>query len=207
MQIAHDLTHWSFAVVPVHTCIGLHNFCPQAFGIQHSFNLVVDRSQRAQAFILGNHGPRVQHLIGEVEHHLQGSAHCLVCRRVHKIDSTNIDVRVWSPPCQPFSAMRFKKGSTKSTGAPCQHPGYGVASQLLPELEERMPARIVLIEEVMAFLKPDDSGVSPAELVVADLELVYGQGCVAVMTVDSAIWMEGSRPRFHFNKHSNQPAA
>jgi hypothetical protein len=148
-----------------------------------------------QKFVQGNF-PEARHFFATVAEHLAGEGFCLQCKSRHKVDSSDIDIRTWSPPCQPFSDLRWKGGTSSSTGSIESHPAHSITMDDLVELTETSPARITLIEQVMSFTRRDPkTGKSPCEIVMSALEKVYGRGRVAAVSLDSAIWIEGSRPR------------
>jgi hypothetical protein len=137
----------------------------------------------------------MQHCFASVSEHLAGTGRCLVCKKNHGIDSSNIDIRVWSPPCQPFSEMRWKSGTSSKTGAPSEHPQNSITMDDLLELTEASTPLITLIEQVGAFLKSDKGKESPGHIVVSALEKIYGKGAVGVVQLDSGVWLQGCRKR------------
>jgi site-specific DNA-cytosine methylase len=157
--------------------------------------MVVDKSKKAQKFILANTADKVQHFFSTVDEHISGFGHCFICNAKHSHESRNIDVRVWSPPCQPYSAMRHKHGTTASTVDPEDHPLHNITVSDLPEMTEFSKPLITLVEQVPTIMKPLKNGRSPFSLLMSELEKIYGKGAVAAVTLDSALWMEGHRNR------------
>lgn len=129
--------------------------------------------------------------------HLDGSGNCLLCKTLHAAPTELPDVRCWSPPCQPFSTMRWKGGSTPCTSDSASHPKFNISMEDILELTERSPASLTMIEQVHSFTKPEKHlhNKSPCQVVVEGLTALYGDGCVAAVSLDSKVWLEGSRPR------------
>ncbi len=167
----------------------------QALGVDVKFDLVVERSDQSTKFIMANTGARVQHYFKNVSDHLSGSGYCLVCKKMHPLSKVKVDIRVFSPPCQPFSDMRCTTGGTSSTGLAEEHPQHNITTQDIPELTEADPALVTIIEQVPGIMKPGAGGKTPLQVIVGELESVYGKGHAAVVMLDSAWWIEGARER------------
>ena len=115
------------------------------------FSMVTEKSNRGQKFIFANHAAHVRHAFSTVAEHVSGEGLCLVCKARHTVAYGTTDLRVWSPPCQPYSEMRWHAGGTSSTGLPSEHPQYSITMEDLLELTESDPALITILEQVPAF--------------------------------------------------------
>jgi site-specific DNA-cytosine methylase len=183
-------------LVWVDSCLYAHIVRWKAFNIDAEFVMVVDKSRKAQRFILGNTAGHLTHMFATISEYLAGEGYCFVCRKHHAYTPTDVDLRVWSPPCQPYSDMRYKGGPTTSTGKPKDHPSYSITMSDLPEVAERWPAKITMIEQVPSLMKEDkEQGASPFTLLMNDLEQTFGKGHTAAVTLESKFWMEGTRNR------------
>jgi hypothetical protein len=94
--------------------------------------------------------------------------------------------------------MRYQGGDGPCQGTAEEHPQFNLTMELLPEAEAARPARITLIEQVAAFVRPPPKkkGTSPPCKILTDrLEAIYGVGTTAVVQLDSSIFIEGSRKR------------
>ena len=142
-----------------------------------------------------NHKGRLNHWFRTVDEVRQQHGRCLICKQTHFYDPGKIDVRFWSPPCDPYSLLRWTGGTTTATKEDKDHPDYAVAMELIPDVEDASPAHITIVEEVWVFLKPDKTGMSPCQRLVVSLELRYGKGHVKVVKLNADIWIEIQRPR------------
>jgi len=161
-----------------------------------TFSLVVDHGKKSQQFILENHGSRVEHFIGTTKEVLNGRGYCHTCKHTHDIKLAGCDVRIFSPPCPPFSALRNSSGSTPSTGPCTEHPDFSTTFDDVVEMTELDPPLVTFVEQVANFNKHNSKlGQSPCQMMVKLLEKIYGHGHVEVVQLNSSLWIEGSRPR------------
>ena len=161
------------------------------------FVLVVDKGTKAQAFTFHNHEEVLVHMVATVAELVAGDGYCLVCKRVHELHKDDIDIRIWSPPCQPYSAARFKKGDTAVTGACDSHPGFGVTDSDIPEVPAANPSKLTIVEEVKGFLEVNPAThTSPCQKSTQSLDNIYGEGATQVVHLDGGLWMQGSRKRY-----------
>lgn len=166
-------------------------------GVSARFRNIADKSKKARTFIASNTAARVEHMFSTVGEVIDRKGYCFQCKSTHMIDSTGVDVRIWSPPCQPYSELRGKKGTTPRTGEASGHPGFSVSSSDLPELETARPAKLCIVEQVPGFNKEPEKGarLSPCAELICTLEGIYGKQSVGAVEVGSAIFIEGSRRR------------
>ena len=158
--------------------------------------MAIDNSKRAQEFCRRVHEDKIEHFFATVEEYSAGRGFCLICDRVHDIFPGTTDFRVWSPPCDPFTPMRWTRGGTASTGPMQDHPAQYVAGDMIMATQEQDPADITLIEEVEGFLtKKNKEGISACDVLVEDMDYVNGAETTAVVKLDADPWIEGSRPR------------
>ena len=55
---------------------------------------------------------------------------------------------LFGPPCPPWSRLRYKKGSTKVTSAPAQHPAYLCTMSDMPWIIESQDPDGGIIEQI-----------------------------------------------------------
>ena len=83
--------------------------------VDAEFVKVSDKSAKAQMFGQLNHKGRLNHWFRTVDEVRQQHGRCLICKQTHFYDPGKIDVRFWSPPCDPYSVLRWTGGTTTAT--------------------------------------------------------------------------------------------
>ena len=121
------------------TCLQL-----QAFGIPAKLQACAELKAEALAYIRHNHR-ELLHCFRECRHLSDGNPNCLVCPP-DKCSFVPSKLRVslvsGGPPCQPWSALRWKKGKGTNQKCPTQHAKYETVFEFIHLLEMQNPGRI-----------------------------------------------------------------
>jgi site-specific DNA-cytosine methylase len=134
-------------------------------GIEFTIVACCDVKESAAKFVLKNHKSRVQHYFKDAESLIAKSGFCEVHQKNCSLQDERIDIVIAGTPCQPFSAMRDRGGSTSRTGRPDRHPGWDTTFVTLKQIVQEWEPSLMLLEQVCAFSScRSDEPASPLEM-------------------------------------------
>ena len=171
-------------------------------GFYAQYPAYVDGQDACHRLVTANHvdgmnDTDVQHCYYTLEDICSGEdIFCSLCNKSHAIDETPPDVLCISPSCQPFTAMRRRdKSKGKEVLESEAHPEYDVSMDWALQVIKLRKAKIMLIEEVKAWMFERNGKPSPLSEFIKELHRMF-PGCgIAVQNMCQGPFMEGSRPR------------
>ena len=144
----------------------------------------------------------VEHVFADMADQIAGVGHCFIHSRQCKLLEAP-DFAVGGLPCQPFSKMRSRNGSSSKQGDPKAHPGFeAVTVTFKSYLEARRPKGF-LVEESVGMMAADRStGESYLQdFVNSCAELGYS---VRAVRLNHRAWCEMPRDRLPVRSKSLQ---
>ena len=193
------------------TCTGLASEMIgfEAMGMDVVALACAERKRTAQRYLKHQFGNRFQHGFTDNAAFVDGHGKCFFHGKDCKCPTMRPDISIHGLPCQAYSWMRQRSGSTKNTGQVWQHPGHAeVFEGFHSYLTERQP-RGWIVEEVPALAQPDKrTGIPFLQTFLTQCKsLGY---CVVVLQMDHVVWVEMSRSRLWmigFSKELGHKAA
>ena len=178
------------------TCTGLagENIGFEALGMDVAPLACAERKPSAQRYLKHQFGNRFIHCFTDNAAFVAGHGECFLHGRDCPCPAMRPDISIHGLPCQAYSWMRQRSGSTKNTGQVWQHPGHEeVFEGFHSYLRERQPLGWI-VEEVPALAQPDKrTGISFLQTFLRKCRsLGY---CVVVLQMDHVVWVEMSRNR------------
>ena len=133
-------------------------------------------------------------MFADIHEHSCANGFCIICQQDHTLDVPTPDLLCLSPPCQPFSKLRYKSGQTAKTSDVASHPLVCVSADLANDLIKLRKPHIWLVEEVVTWNeRPKYCTVSPCEKNAAEHRPDYPG--IGLLQLDQSEWIAGSRPR------------
>jgi len=127
----------------------------EAMGMDVVALACAERKRTAQRYLKHQFGNRFQHGFTDNAAFVDGHGKCFFHGKDCNFPAMRPDISIHGLPCQAYSWMRQRSGSTKNTGQVWQHPGHAeVFEGFHSYLTERQP-RGWIVEEVPALAQPD----------------------------------------------------
>jgi site-specific DNA-cytosine methylase len=170
----------------------MEKYVLDVLGIDVQDFVACDTKPAARRFMLANTSG-LTHVFGPLTDLVQGEGRCAVHGETCSVSRERPDLAVLGPPCQPFTKLRQKKGTSTRTGTVTGHPLFDVTMRQTIQYVERYKPRICVVEQVPAFGEMDSRGDTPLETFVAEFSRHFG--AVRVVDLDESLWVCASRPR------------
>lgn len=182
----------------------VESFCTGSFsegvamgslGIDYKCVLACDKKGASAQFVMSNF-PKVSHFFTSLADQISASGECKVHSGMCELsdeDMASSDILIGGFPCQPFTHLRQRNGSTPKTGAVSGHPDANIALEEIPALLRKRKPKVAIFEQVKAFGENSNGVVWMDEFVENILSQHFA--AVRVIMLNLSDWVTATRER------------